>query len=71
MQIANAIGVAEPVSFLEEAFGTASGPQADLAAELSREFELRPQGIIQQLNLLRPIYYQRLMGMYSMWICLM
>ena len=57
VQLAYAIGVAEPVSFLVETYGTESDPRRDFAAELSREFDLRPQGIIRTLNLLRPIYY--------------
>jgi S-adenosylmethionine synthetase len=57
VQLAYAIGVAEPVSFLVETYGTESDPRRDFAAELSREFDLRPQGIIRSLNLLRPIYY--------------
>jgi S-adenosylmethionine synthetase len=56
VQLAYAIGVAEPVSFLVETYGTESDPRRDFAAELSREFDLRPQGIIRSLNLLRPIY---------------
>ena len=57
VQLAYAIGVAEPVSFLVETNGTECDPRRDFAAELSREFDLRPQGIIRTLNLLRPIYY--------------
>ena len=57
VQLAYAIGVAEPVSFLVETYGTESDPRRDFAAELSREFDLRPQGIIETLDLLRPIYY--------------
>jgi S-adenosylmethionine synthetase len=57
VQIAYAIGVAEPVSFLVETFGTEADPRIDLVAELSREFDLRPKAIIQQLNLERPIYF--------------
>jgi len=57
VQLSYAIGVAEPVSFLVETYETESDPQRDIAAELSREFDLRPQGIIRSLNLLRPIYY--------------
>jgi S-adenosylmethionine synthetase len=57
VQLAYAIGVAEPVSFLVETYGTDSDPRRDFAAELTREFDLRPQGIIRALNLLRPIYY--------------
>ncbi|CDS49846.1 S-adenosylmethionine synthetase [Polaromonas sp. CG9_12] len=57
VQLAYAIGVAEPVSFSVETFGTEADPKRDLAAELAHEFDLRPQGIIDRLNLLRPIYY--------------
>jgi len=57
LQLAYAIGVAEPVSFLAETYGTECDPRRDFAAELSREFDMRPQGIIETLDLLRPIYY--------------
>jgi len=57
VQIAYAIGEAEPVSFLVETYGTEAEPRIDIAAELAREFDLRPQGIIETLELLRPIYY--------------
>jgi S-adenosylmethionine synthetase len=57
VQLAYAIGVAEPVSFLVETFGTTGDSNRDLATELSREFDLRPQGIIERLDLQRPIYY--------------
>jgi S-adenosylmethionine synthetase len=58
VQLAYAIGVAEPISFLVERFGTDIGDQHDLAAALSQEFDLRPRGIIETLDLLHPIYYQ-------------
>jgi S-adenosylmethionine synthetase len=58
VQLAYAIGVAEPVSFLVETYGTESNSRRDFAAELSREFDLRPRGIIETLDLLRPIYYR-------------
>lgn len=57
VQLAYAIGVAEPVSFVVETYGTATQERRDIAALLSREFDLRPQGIIDTLDLLRPIYY--------------
>jgi S-adenosylmethionine synthetase len=57
VQLAYAIGVAEPVSFSVETFDTEVEPRRDLAAQLAQEFDLRPQGIIDRLNLLRPIYY--------------
>ena len=56
VQIAYAIGVAEPVSFSVETFGTESRANRDCESELSREFDLRPQAIIERLNLKRPIY---------------
>ena len=57
VQLAYAIGVAEPVSFAVATYGTAKQERRDIAAQLSREFDLRPQGIIETLDLLRPIYY--------------
>jgi S-adenosylmethionine synthetase len=57
VQIAYAIGVADPVSFSVETFGTETDSNRDLALILAREFDLRPQGIIDRLDLKRPIYY--------------
>ncbi len=57
VQLAYAIGVAEPVSFVVETYGTENERRRDIAAQLAREFDLRPQGIIEALNLQRPIYY--------------
>lgn len=57
VQLAYAIGEAEPVSFMVETYGTETAARRDIAAELAREFDLRPQGIIETLDLLRPIYY--------------
>ncbi len=57
VQLAYAIGVAEPVSFAVETYGTEVDPRQDIAAHLAKEFDLRPQGIIDRLDLLRPIYY--------------
>jgi S-adenosylmethionine synthetase len=57
VQMSYAIGVAEPVSFAVETYGTGTDASRDIAAELSREFDLRPQGIIDTLDLQRPIYY--------------
>jgi len=55
VQLAYAIGVAEPVSIFVDSFGTAEND--DLLAELVREkFPLTPQGIIEHLDLKRPIY---------------
>jgi S-adenosylmethionine synthetase len=57
VQLAYAIGVAEPVSFVVETYGTETDPRQDIAHDLAREFDLRPQGIIETLDLQRPIYY--------------
>lgn len=57
VQIAYAIGTAEPVSFMVNAMDTGADNK-DLEAMLRAEFCLTPVGIIQQLDLLRPIYYQ-------------
>lgn len=57
VQLAYAIGVAEPVSFAVETFGTETDGHRNITAQLLGEFDLRPQGIIDELDLLRPIYY--------------
>jgi len=57
VQIAYAIGVAEPVSFAVETFGTSTSPRQDIAQDLAQNFDLRPQGIIDLLNLRQPIYF--------------
>lgn len=56
VQIAYAIGVAEPVSVNVNAFGTERVSVEKLEAAAREVFHLRPAGIIQSLNLLRPIY---------------
>ena len=57
VQLAYAIGVAEPVSFMVETWGTETDRHHDIAAALASEFDLRPQGIIDTLDLQRPVYY--------------
>jgi S-adenosylmethionine synthetase len=57
VQLAYAIGVADPVSFLVETDGTETDPRRDITAALRGEFGLRPQDIIERLDLKRPIYY--------------
>ena len=57
VQLAYAIGVAEPVSFLVEAAGATASRNAEITAALRQEFDLTPAGIIQRLDLQRPIYY--------------
>jgi S-adenosylmethionine synthetase len=56
VQLAYAIGVAEPVSVMVDTFGTSRLDNADFVELIRREFQLTPRGIIQSLNLLRPIY---------------
>ncbi len=56
VQLAYAIGVAEPVSILVDTFGTGTLGDADVADLVRSHFELRPSGIIRTLNLLRPVY---------------
>ena len=57
VQLAYAIGVSEPVSFLLKTFGTETDAHRDFEAELKQEFDLRPHAIIERLDLLKPIYY--------------
>ncbi|MGH8620919.1 MAG: methionine adenosyltransferase [Burkholderiales bacterium] len=56
LQVAYAIGVARPVSVFVETFGTGRIPDDRIAKLVEKHFDLRPRGIIQALNLLRPIY---------------
>jgi len=56
VQLAYAIGVAEPVSVLVETFGTGKLSSAQLAELVRKNFSLTPKGIIESLNLRRPIY---------------
>jgi S-adenosylmethionine synthetase len=56
VQLAYAIGVAEPVSVMVNGFGTEKVDPKRLEAAAREVFHLRPAGIIESLNLLRPIY---------------
>ena len=56
IELAYAIGVAQPVSVLVESYGTGSMSDAELSALVRRSFDLRPAAIIERLNLRRPIY---------------
>ena len=58
VQLAYAIGVAEPVSVLVETYGTGVIEDADIGAIVQQVFTLTPKAIIQQLKLRRPIYLQ-------------
>ena len=56
VQLAYAIGVAEPVSVLVDTFGTGKVDREKLATLVRKNFALTPKGIIESLNLRRPIY---------------
>ena len=58
IQLAYAIGVAEPVSVLVETFGTGTVSDEKLSEAVSKVFDFRPSAIIKRLNLRRPIYRQ-------------
>jgi len=56
IQVAYAIGVAEPVSIYVQTFGTGIMPDAEISKILVKNVDMTPRGIIKRLNLLRPIY---------------
>ena len=56
IELAYAIGVAEPVSVLCETFGTGKTDNERLAQAVRRAFDMRPEAIIRRLDLRRPIY---------------
>ena len=56
VQIAYAIGISQPVSINVNSFGTGKIEDDAIIALINRNFDLRPKAIVQQLNLLRPIY---------------
>ena len=56
IQLSYAIGVSEPISILVDTFGTGKLPEEKLEALVEEHFDLSPQGIIDSLDLLRPIY---------------
>ena len=56
VQVAYAIGVAEPVSVLVDTFGTATVDEGRIARAIRSTFDLTPRGIIEALELLKPIY---------------
>ncbi len=58
IQVSYAIGVAEPTSISVETFGTGKIEETKLVELIREHFDLRPKGIIQMLDLLRPIYRQ-------------
>jgi S-adenosylmethionine synthetase len=56
VQLAYAIGVAEPVSVLVDTFGTGKVSEVELQKLIRENFSLTPKGIIESLDLRRPIY---------------
>ena len=56
VQIAYAIGVAEPVSVMVDTFGTSTVPENEIMRAVRDEFDLTPRGIIAALELRKPIY---------------
>jgi len=58
VQIAYAIGVAKPVGVYVQTFGTSTVPEHKISEYVMKNFDMRPKAIIEQLDLLRPIYRQ-------------
>jgi len=56
VQVAYAIGVAEPVSLMVNTFGTGKASEVEIEKTIRANFDLRPKAIIEDLDLLRPIY---------------
>ena len=56
VQVSYAIGVAKPTSIMVESFGTAKVSDEELSKLIMENFDLRPKGIVNMLDLLRPIY---------------
>lgn len=58
VQVAYAIGMAQPISILVETFGTNKVSEEEIEAAVRATFDLRPAAIVRDLNLKRPIYQQ-------------
>jgi S-adenosylmethionine synthetase len=58
VEVAYGIGIARPISFSVESFGTGRIPDADIQRLIERHFDLRPASIIAALDLRRPLYRQ-------------
>ncbi|MGC2720266.1 MAG: methionine adenosyltransferase domain-containing protein, partial [Candidatus Acidiferrales bacterium] len=56
VQLAYAIGVADPVSVMADTFGTGTIPNSQITELIRQNFKLTPKGIIETLDLRRPIY---------------
>lgn len=58
IQLSYAIGVAKPISIYVDTFGTGAIPDTEIVKKINNTFSLTPRGIIESLNLRRPIYRQ-------------
>lgn len=58
IELAYAIGVAKPVSILVETFGTNKIPESEILNKINNDYNLTPRGIIEALDLKKPIYKQ-------------
>ena len=58
IQLSYAIGVSEPISIMADTHGTNSIPENEIVDKIKKNFDLSPGGIIENLNLRRPIYKQ-------------
>lgn len=58
MQLSYAIGVAEPLSLFIETYGTSDRSSSELVEIVKKNFDMRPGIIVQELNLINPIYCQ-------------
>ena len=58
IQLSYAIGVAKPISIYVDTFGTGTIPDTDIVKKIKNTFKLTPRGIIESLDLRRPIYKQ-------------
>lgn len=58
LQLSYAIGVAKPVSIYVDTFGTSTIPEEEIIKKIENTFDLTPRGIIESLNLQKPIYKQ-------------
>ncbi|MGI0014265.1 MAG: methionine adenosyltransferase domain-containing protein, partial [Nitrososphaera sp.] len=56
VQVAYAIGVAEPVSIMIDTFGTGKVAEEEIEGRVKKVFDMRPAGIVATLDLKRPIY---------------
>lgn len=56
VQVAYAIGISQPMSFLVDTFGTNKVDQEKITKAVNEIFDMRPKAIVQRLDLLRPIY---------------